>query len=103
KDQLQGLALALGGALVEEDAQRRFGLTGPDITSFDVPHSQDVQAVERHIAVAPLPDVVGEHAVADVVGRRLRELARTWDVAATDIEPVTRDMPLRNGYHDTAL
>src|SRR5205085_11172237 len=98
-----GLALALVGALVEEDAQRRFGLAGPDITPFDVSHRQDVQTVERHVAVVPLPDVVGQHAAADVVGRRLRELAWTWDIAATDIEPVTRDVPLENGYHGMAL
>jgi hypothetical protein len=68
-----------------------------------VPDGQDVQTVERHVAVVSLSDVVGEHPVTDVVGRRLGKLTWARNVATADVEPVACGTPLRNVRHDTTL
>ena len=81
----------------------RFALASPDITSFDVSNGQDVQTVERHVAVVSHSDVVGEHPVTNVVSRRLGKLTRARNVATADVEPVARGTPLRNVRHDTTL
>src|SRR5712692_3869292 len=47
--------------------------------------------------------MIGEHAEATVVGGRLRELARAWNVAAADVEPITRHAPFWNFCHRLCL
>jgi hypothetical protein len=74
-DCLERLALAFIGALVDEEAHGRIGcLAGPEVP-FKATDSDDVQPVERHIAVVPLADVPGEDALAPPLVRCLGERA----------------------------
>src|SRR5579884_1507240 len=98
EDGPERLALALVGALVEEDAHGDLGLAGPDV-ALEGAHGDHVQAVQDHVAVAALTDVPGQHPLAPVVGGRLGELAGAGDVAPADVEPVAGQPPLRNLRH----
>src|SRR5260370_24583409 len=54
------------------------------------------------MAVCTLADVVGHYAFAVIVCWRLCELARTRDVAATNVEPVATHPPIRYVGHRRA-
>jgi len=56
----------------------------------------DTEIIEPDIAVCTLTDVVGHYAFAVIVCWRLCELARTCNVAATNVEPVAAHPPI--GY-----
>jgi hypothetical protein len=47
--------------------------------------------------------VVGQHAVAVIIGGWLCELARTRDIAASHVEPIPLHPPPRNVRHDGRL
>src|ERR671925_2277606 len=75
EDRLERLALALVRALVEEESRRRvLRLAGPDVP-LERAHHDDVEPVERHVAVVPLADVPGQDAVALALVRRLGKRA----------------------------
>src|SRR5512143_871736 len=97
EDRLQRVALPGVGARVDEDGHRRPG-AGPEI-AFKVTERDDVESVERNLAVGALAHVPGENAVAVAERRRLGELARTGNVALADVEPVAVELPLRDVRH----
>ena len=76
----------------------RFFVSFQQITAYH----QQIEAVEPDLTVVTLVDVPGEHALAGVFGRGLRELARAGDVAAADVEPVANKTPSRDGTHGTS-
>ena len=98
EDRLQRLALALVGALVDEEPHRRLGLAGPDV-ALERADRDHVQAVERHVAIVALADVPGEDAVALALVRGLGERAAARHPAPADVEPVAGESPLRNLGH----
>jgi hypothetical protein len=96
---LEDFALPLIGALIDVEAERQLRFPSPDV-AIKLPDSEDIEAVKPDVTILPLADVVGEQAVAVIVGRWLCELARTRDVAASHVEPMTLHPPLRNVRHD---
>ena len=71
----------------------------PDV-AVKLTDREDIEAVWPDVPVGPLADVVGQYAVAVIVGGWLCELARTRDVAASHIEPIALHPPVRNVCHD---
>src|SRR5215210_5318761 len=95
EDHLQRLALALVGPFVDEQPQRYLGFSGPGV-ALEGGERDEAQALEPNVAVISLANVVSHHALAPVIGRGLRKLARAGDVTPTDVEPIPRNVPLRN-------
>src|SRR5262249_18570542 len=101
EDRLQRLALALVGALVHVDADRRLRLARPDV-ALERAQRHHVQSVQAHVAVAPLADVPGDDALAVALARSLGERAGTRNRAIANVEPVSGDVPLWNVRHDAS-
>jgi hypothetical protein len=98
KDPLEGFALPLVGTRIDVEAERQLRLPRPDV-AIKLPDSEDIEAVKPDVPVFTFADVIGEQAVAVIVGWWLCELARTRDVAASHVEPITLHPPLRNVHH----
>jgi hypothetical protein len=90
--------LPLISPLIDVEAERQSRLPSPDV-AIKLADREDIEAIKRDVPVCTLADVVGEQAVAMIVGGWLCELARTRDVAASHIEPITLHPPLRNVHH----
>jgi hypothetical protein len=72
----------------------------PDI-AFKGAQRQQIEAVELDIAKTAFANMPGEHPGTRIVGRRLSKFARTGDVAAADVEPITGEPPIGNCVHLT--
>jgi hypothetical protein len=66
---------------------------------LNCPIPQHIQSVKSHVAIGALAHFVGEYAFTPVVRRRLSELARTGNVATTDVEPIATHPPMGNVCH----
>src|SRR4029079_8752471 len=77
EDRPESLPLRLVSALVDE--QRHRDLSACPGVALELAARDQVQPVQADVAVVALAHVIGEHALAVVTGRRLRELARTRD------------------------
>jgi hypothetical protein len=69
---------------------------------LNCPIPQHIQSVKSHVAIGALAHFVGEYAFTPVVRRRLSELARTGNVATTDVEPIATHPPMGNVCHRCA-
>ena len=99
KHHLQRLLLSRVGAAIDEEAKLEPGsLTRPEV-ALEGSHQHELQICERHVAEVSVADAVREHSLTNVIRRRLPEYARAGDVAATDIELVSRYMPMWNFRH----
>jgi hypothetical protein len=97
---LQSLALLLIGPLVNEEAHPNLALVRPYI-AFEGTKRQQVEAIELDIPEMTIADMPSEHAGTRIVGRRLGKFAGTGNAAAADVEPITREVPFRDGVHST--
>ena len=75
EDRLQRPALALVGALIEDQARVHAGVLVPDV-AFEAKHADDVQAAEIDITIVSLAYPVRDDPFAVAFGRRLCERAR---------------------------
>src|SRR5205814_4586426 len=100
-DGLYRLLLSGIGTVVDVDRHLRLR-TGPEVAGEGAQRDH-AEAGQVDGPVAALVDVPGQDAFAGVVGWRLREGARAWDVALADIEPIALGAPLRNVSHDRPL
>jgi hypothetical protein len=90
--------LPLVGTRIDVEAECQLRLPRPEV-AIKLPDREDIEAVKAHVPVFTLADVVSQHTVAVIVGRWLCELARTRDVAASHVEPITLHPPRRNICH----
>jgi len=90
--------LPLVGTLVDVEAERQLRLPRPEV-ALKLRDGEDIEAVKPEVPVLPLTDVVGQNAIAMIVAWWLCELARTRDVAASNVEPIPLHPPLRNLRH----
>src|SRR5205823_5220898 len=84
KDPLEGFALPLVGTRIDVESECQLCLPSPDV-AIKLPDSEDIEAVKPDVTVFTLADVVGEQAFAVIVGWWLCELARTRNVAASNV------------------
>src|SRR5215207_3458209 len=99
EDRLECLALAVVGALVHEEPHGRIGrFAGPDVP-VEPTDPDDVQPVERNLAVASFADVPGEDAVASSLVRWLGERTAAGHPAPAEVEPVANESPAWNLGH----
>ena len=94
--------MPLVGTLIDVEAERQLRLPSPEV-AIELPDSEDIEAVKPDGTIFTLADVVGEQAIAVIVGWWLCELARTRDIAASHVEPITLHPPLRNVRHGWLL
>ena len=94
--------MPLVGTLIDVEAERQLRLPSPEV-ALKLRDSEDIEAVKPDVPVLPLTDVIGQDAVAMIVGWWLCELARTRDIAASHVEPITLHPPLRNVRHGWLL
>jgi hypothetical protein len=78
--------------------KRRVSLPRPDV-AIKLRDRENIEAVEPDIPILTLADVIGQDAFAVIVRGWLCELARTWDVTASHVEPIPLHPPLRNLRH----
>src|SRR5262249_7042654 len=102
EDHLERLPLLHVGALVDVDPHRRARLTRPDV-ALERTERDDVQVVERDVAVAPFAHVPRHDALTIALARSLRECARTGSRAVAHVEPVAFEMPVGNFGHGSSL
>jgi hypothetical protein len=98
KDHLQGFPLAGVSAFVDEEAKRHLGFASPD-DAIKRPDANDIEIVQADVTVCACTDVIGQNAFTMIVGWRLCELARTWDITPSNVEPITLHPPLRSVSH----
>jgi hypothetical protein len=92
------LCLAIVGALVDEDTGRTLHPPRPEVT-FPSAHTDEGKVVEAHVAVVAALDVPEEDRLAEAIVRGFRERAGAGDGATTVVEPVSCDVPTRDGFH----
>jgi hypothetical protein len=97
EDRLQCLPLPLVRSFIDEKTQLGFGAS-PEVP-FKTAKRQQIKAVELNVAKVALSNMPDEHALTAIVGRRLGKFTGARDVAAADVEPVTREPPFWNGVH----
>src|SRR5262249_45365670 len=95
-------ALALVGLRVDIHAHDRSDLAAPQI-ALELAERDHVQAIELDVSELAGAHVPGEHALAVIAGRRLRELAGAGDVATANVEPIAGEPPLGNSVHAPLL
>ena len=86
------------GTCIEVEAERRVSLPSPDV-AIKLRDREDIEAIKPDVPIRTLADVIGQHAFAVVVRWWLCELARTRNVAASNIKPIPLHPPLRNLCH----
>src|SRR5215510_13634427 len=99
RDRRERVALLLGGALVEDEADRPVAL---DHRTRRVREDGEAQAVEPGVAVLAAIDPEDEPHVAEALGglrRHPRRGARTHGIAAAGLEVFAADLPL-HARHD---
>jgi hypothetical protein len=95
---LKRVALPLVGMCINVKTKRRVRLPRPDV-AIKLRDREDIEAVEPDVSVLTLADVIGQDAFTVIVRWWLCELARTWDVTASHVEPIALHPPLRNLRH----
>jgi hypothetical protein len=98
KNLLERVALPLVGTRIDVETKRRVGLPRPDV-AIKLRDREDIEAVKPDVPIRSLADVIGQHAFAVIIGWRLCELARTWDITASHVEPIAFHPPLSPFIH----
>src|SRR3712207_4265734 len=98
KHLLERVALPFVGTRIDVKTERRVCLPRPDV-AIKLRDREDIEAVKPEVPILSLADVIGQHAFTVIVRGWLCELARTWDVTASHVEPIPLHPPLRNLRH----
>ncbi len=84
---------------INVEAKRHPRLSSPNV-AVKLRDGEDIETVKSDVSILAFANVIGEQTFAMIVRWRLCELARTRDVTASHVEPITLHPPLRNVCHD---